>query len=51
LFILDYSFNRITVYNTPPTTSGAAADFAIGQPDLVSEVAGTTATSFSSQRA
>ena len=45
LYIVDYSFNRISVFNTPPTTSGAAADFAIGQPDLVSDGRGTTATS------
>ena len=48
LYIVDYSFNRITVYNTPPTTSGAPAVFAIGQPDLVSSSSGTTATSFTS---
>lgn len=48
LYILDYSFNRISVYNTPPTTSGAAANFVIGQPDLVSDAWGTTATSFDS---
>ena len=47
LYILDYSFGRITVYDTPPTTSGALADFAIGQPDLATNGTGTTATSLS----
>ncbi len=35
LFINDRDNNRVLVYNTFPTTTNAAADFAIGQADLV----------------
>lgn len=48
LFIIDYSDDRIVVYNTPPTTSGAAADFVIGQPSLDSSDWGTSSTRLSS---
>jgi uncharacterized protein (TIGR03437 family) len=50
LFVSDLGFNRVLIFNTIPTTNGAAADVALGQPDLVSSVAnnaytGTAATS------
>jgi uncharacterized protein (TIGR03437 family) len=50
LFVTDLGFNRVLIFNSIPTTNGAAADVALGQPDLVSSVAdnaftGSAATS------
>jgi uncharacterized protein (TIGR03437 family) len=50
LFVTDLGFNRVLIFNSIPTTSGAAADVVVGQPDLVSSIAnnaftGTAATS------
>lgn len=42
LYALDYSLNRILRFDTPPTTSGASADLAIGQADLSSDDAGAS---------
>jgi hypothetical protein len=36
LFVADRSNNRVLVWNTLPTASGAAASFALGQPNLTS---------------
>jgi hypothetical protein len=36
LFVADYANNRVLVWNTIPTASGQAADFALGQPNLTS---------------
>jgi uncharacterized protein (TIGR03437 family) len=36
LFVTDLGYNRILIYNSIPTSNGAAANVAIGQPDLVS---------------
>ncbi|HYW46429.1 MAG TPA: hypothetical protein VE959_26415 [Bryobacteraceae bacterium] len=36
LFVTDLGYNRVLVWNTIPTSNDAAADVAIGQPDLVS---------------
>jgi uncharacterized protein (TIGR03437 family) len=36
LFVADLGQNRVLIWNTLPTTNGAPADVAIGQPDLVS---------------
>jgi hypothetical protein len=36
LYVADSANNRVLVWNTLPTMSGQSADFAIGQPDLVS---------------
>ena len=48
----DLGYNRVLIWNSIPTTNGAAADVEIGQPDMVSSVAnnsysGTAATSTS----
>lgn len=48
LFVLDYSDSRIVRYNGFPTTSGAAAVLAIGQPSLVTDGADCSATAFDS---
>jgi len=50
LFVTDLGNNRVLIFNRIPTTNGAAADVAVGQPDLVSAIAnnaytGTAATS------
>ncbi len=37
LFVADHQNNRVLVWNQFPTQSGAAADFALGQPDLNSK--------------
>jgi len=38
LFVTDFGQNRVLIFNSIPTTNGASADVAIGQPDLVSSV-------------
>jgi hypothetical protein len=38
LFVADLGQNRVLIFDHIPTTSGASADVAIGQPDLVSAV-------------
>jgi len=43
LLITDFINNRVLVYNKVPTTNGVAADYVIGQPDLTTVSAGTTA--------
>lgn len=43
LLISDFSNNRVLVYNQVPTTNGVAADYVIGQPNLTTTSAGTTA--------
>jgi len=45
LYLPDSGNNRTLVYNTIPTTNGAAADFAIGQAYLASAVWGASASS------
>ena len=50
MFVADLGYDRVLIYNSIPTANGAAADFEIGQPDMVSSVAdngysGTAATS------
>ena len=39
LFVADLGQNRVLVWNSIPTTNGAPANFALGQPDLVSSTA------------
>lgn len=39
LFVVDLGQNRILIWNHIPTSNGAAADVAIGQPDLISGIA------------
>jgi hypothetical protein len=36
LFVTDLGYNRVLAWNTIPTANGQGADFALGQPDLVS---------------
>jgi len=38
LFVSDLGQNRVLIFNTIPTTNGANADVALGQPDLVSSI-------------
>ncbi len=38
LFVTDFGQNRVLIFNSIPTSNGASADVAIGQPDLVSSV-------------
>jgi len=44
MYLPDENNNRTLVYNSIPTTNGANANFAIGQPDLTSSGSGTSAT-------
>lgn len=44
LFVAEYENNRISVFNTLPTSSGAAADYVIGQPDFASTGDAVSAT-------
>ena len=48
LFNVDYLYNRILIWNTPPTTTQAAANVVVGQPDFTTTAAGCTATGFDS---
>ncbi|MCX6116627.1 MAG: hypothetical protein NT027_03735 [Proteobacteria bacterium] len=48
LFVADSTNNRVLVWNTLPTTSGQAADFALGQPSLTSATANNGGVSGSS---
>jgi uncharacterized protein (TIGR03437 family) len=38
MYVADLGQSRVLIYNTIPTTSGAAADVVVGQPDMVSAV-------------
>ncbi len=51
LLISDYSSNRVLIYNSIPTTNGAAADLVLGQVDFTSGSAATTASTFRSPSA
>ncbi len=39
LYVADLAHNRVLIWNTIPTTNGAAADVVIGQPDFTTAVA------------
>jgi uncharacterized protein (TIGR03437 family) len=39
LFVTDLGYNRVLVWNSIPASNGAPADFALGQPDLISSYA------------
>jgi phage tail sheath gpL-like len=44
LFVTDLGYNRVLVWNTIPSANDAAADFALGQPDLTSSIANNAYT-------
>ncbi len=44
LMIVDYNNNRILIYNTIPTTSGASADVVVGQTDFAASGSGLSAS-------
>jgi hypothetical protein len=44
LYIPDYGNHRVLVFNSIPTTNGASASYALGEPDLTTYTGGTTAT-------
>jgi uncharacterized protein (TIGR03437 family) len=39
VFITDLGYNRVLIWNSIPSTNGAAADVVIGQPDMISSTA------------
>ena len=39
IFVTDLGYNRVLIWNSIPSTNGAAADVVIGQPDMVSSIA------------
>jgi len=43
LFNVDYDYNRVLIWNTPPTTTHASADVVVGQPDFTTTIANCTA--------
>ena len=45
LIVTDLGNNRVLIYNTFPSQSGASADVVVGQPDFVSSSAGTSSGS------
>jgi hypothetical protein len=44
MFVLDYSNNRVLIWNTPPTTTGVPADVVVGQPDFTTNNCNTSQT-------
>jgi hypothetical protein len=48
LFVPDFSNNRVLGFDAVPTANDAEADFVLGQPDVTSNAAGTSATTFTS---
>jgi hypothetical protein len=48
LFVSDYNNNRVLVWNSLPSASGTSADFALGQPNLVSNTSNNGGVSGSS---
>ena len=46
LMVPDISNKRVLVWNQIPTANGVSANYAIGQPDLATGTAGTTASKF-----
>ncbi len=48
LFNIDYDYNRVLIWNTPPTTTQAPADMVVGQPDFTTTSANCTAAGFDS---
>jgi hypothetical protein len=46
LFNVDYDYNRVLIWNTPPTTTQAPADVVVGQPDFTTTSADCTAAEF-----
>jgi len=46
LYLVDYGNQRILVYNSVPTTNGAAADYVIGQLDFTNVTVGVTQKKF-----
>ncbi len=46
MFVLDSGSNRLLIWNQVPTSSGAAADIVIGQSDFISNLSGTTSSTF-----
>jgi uncharacterized protein (TIGR03437 family) len=44
LIVTDLGNNRVLIYNTIPSTNGAAADVVVGQPDFATTTAGITGT-------
>jgi sugar lactone lactonase YvrE len=47
LFVVDENNSRVLIYNTIPTTNGAAANVVVGQPNMTSSAYGTSATAMS----
>ncbi len=48
LFNVDYDYNRVLIWDTPPTTTHAPADVVVGQQDFTSTATGCTATGLDS---
>ena len=44
LFVTDLGYNRVLIWNSIPTTNGAAADVVVGQPDMTSSIANNAFT-------
>ena len=44
MFVADLAQNRVLIWNTIPTTNGAPADIALGQPDLTTAISNNSFT-------
>jgi hypothetical protein len=51
MFVLDFSGNRLLIWNSIPTTNGAPASVVVGQADFTSSASGLSAASFGLPRA
>jgi hypothetical protein len=51
VYVCDGGNNRVLAWNSVPTAQSVAANFAVGQPDLVTSTAGTTASKLSAPKA
>ncbi len=50
LIVSDLGNNRVLIYNSIPTQNGTSADVVLGKPDMTSNAAGNTETSFNFPR-
>jgi hypothetical protein len=50
LFVSDYINNRVLIWNSIPSSNGAAADVVVGQPDFTTATPGLSATALAAPR-
>ena len=48
LFVVDFDFNRVLIWNSVPTTNQTPADVVVGQPDMTTTASGCTGSQLNS---